>query len=407
MKTQTPDTQTLDSKTTNIIELTRNLLILEAKYSESTVDNFFEFCKEQYDKLHKKLFHYDVDSFFQKVCGFVISYGLNIESVRLNLTQNILDLSVGIKQAELREKEMKEVHETYYKFGCSINCALEESSLTRDLEREKENKIVDDLCAMSPYLIPLDQFDAMIAEYKERMEIADLLLDLSKIPQNEINSITISSNRSGKVTLSSKFATSELPPLILDKFGFSDEDNIKDRNEIIQRRTEIANICREEHDEIKTLKDAYEFFVIRLIYCILIEHEIVVGKQDNQNYLGLKDKKGHAISNATKDSLFVVKILHMLGVFNDKLKDLDKSNSESKSYINAKLKLENDEVVFNKKKDLLNLIKKDHFFEKLERYFYKSVLLDPTPIRRNKVKKYCIPRLIDDSIVKKKPGVKK
>ena len=382
--------------TTNYKDLTRELLLEEAMYAESSVNDFFVFCEKQYAKLYKSEFHDDKNSFYQWVCGSLIFSGFNLESVRFNITYSSSDINEGIRQAEQHDKDMRKLYDWFYKVDSIVTDILKNSDLTNNLDKEKQQAIIDDISAMSVYLIPENRFTDLIQEYEDKIAIIELFQKLSNRSDSEIRSFIINSSF-GQTTLSSKITTSEFLPLLLDKF-------ISSRMSVEKEKSieEIVKKIKDEHDELKTLENAYDFFVVRLLYCILIEHEIVIGKERNNNFLGLKDKKGHAISNATEDSLLVVKILHMLGVFNDKLKDLDKSNSESKSYINTKLKLENKNVVFNKKIDLINLIKKDHFFEKLERYFYKFGLLDPTPDRRNRVKKYCIPRLIDASIVKKK-----
>lgn len=263
-----------------------------------------------------------------------------------------------------------------------IRSVVNSQPLTKNMYESDKEGIINDLTAMSVYFIKKDQIDQLILVHEEKMNIIDLNKTLKTY---QINKFDIVFTKKKTMTFKSSTATKELVPHMLKIF----------REARLYNSGDDPNVCQSEIDELKMIRLSREYFIIKIVYCVLAEYGAVRSKVNpssnttkSTSPYGIVDKNLNPLTPGVADSEFIVELLDKLGLINDL------GNNTFKDYVCSSLRLIHGNKPMIRKKDLNNILNSSgkDFFKRLQKWICRFGFYDLNNFTRTRVEEYVCQR---------------
>jgi hypothetical protein len=169
-------------------------------------------------------------------------------------------------------------------------------------------------------------------------------------------------------------------------------------NNLLSRRYDNPNVCQSEIDELEMLRSSREYFIIKIVYCVLAEYGAVRSKahpssntiKQTSSPYGIVDKNLNPLTPGVADSEFIVELLNKLGL----ITRLPNGGTFDKDYVCGRLRLGNGNQPLIAKGKMAKIFKskgKD-FLKRLQKWIYRFGFYEPLNFTRDRVEKYVCQR---------------
>ena len=363
----------------------KELLNNWGKFAPGTVDEVMTFCDKQFNQLKQasKLKDNEENAYYQRMCSAIITTNFDVSIFKTTIVENDSFIMGAMSKIQKADDRQVEILKNSFDAEKIIRSVVNSQPLTQNMSQSDKEGIINDLTAMSVYFIKKDQIDQLILVHEEKLNIIDLDKTLKTY---QINRFDIVFTKAKTMTFDSSVATKELVPHMLKIF----------REARLYNSGDDPNVCQSEIDELKMIRLSREYFIIKIVYCVLAEYGAVRSKVNpssnttkSTSPYGIVDKNLNPLTPGVADSEFIVELLDKLGLIKNNL-----GKNTFKDYVCSSLRLMHGNKPMIRKKDLNNILNSSgkDFFKRLQKWICRFGFYDLNNFTRTRVEEYVCQR---------------